>query len=445
MLDQKQKLIIENLISSSDLFIKCYSIIKPEYFHPDFRIAVSFILDYYDKYSAIPDEKTIYAESDLKLEKHKISKDAINYTSDEIEKHCQIEAMSAAVLSAAALITQGKKDQVLKLIEEAELVGLKRDIGLDYFLDPEERLNRLATEEDYQSTGLDGLDKLLGGGLVRKQMSVLSGNAGTGKSISLSNISLNLLEDKLNVLYITLELSESLVSLRYDGLITNFDQTGWQDRIKETAIILNEKNDKLGTLVIKYMESGTPTKVFKSYLKEFELEYGFLPDVLVVDYLDIMGANSGISSEKVFEKDKQVSEELRNLANQYNFYLLTASQQNRSAVGLVDIDQSHIAGGISKANTADFWFSIILTDQMKLEGIIIYKCLKSRSSDGVGKSNAQSWNNRSLKIGNLNNDGDSEIKKRVLAEKQDKIILDDINTDVKSLGLDSNLADIINL
>ena len=157
-------------------------------------------------------------------------------------------------------------------------------------------------------------------------------------------------------------------------------------------------------MFIKYMESGTNSNSVKSYLKEFELQHGKLPDVLMLDYLDIAGANNGISGDNVSLKDKNVSEEFRNLANEYDMYFLTASQQNRSAIGIIEPDQSHIAGGLTKANTADFWFSIIASDQMKADGVIKYQCIKARSSDGVGKGAILKWTPGSSRIKNMDDD-----------------------------------------
>ena len=46
---QKQKLLMEYLISSSDTFALCQNIINPTYFDPELRNAVAFIKDNYEK------------------------------------------------------------------------------------------------------------------------------------------------------------------------------------------------------------------------------------------------------------------------------------------------------------------------------------------------------------------------------------------------------------
>ena len=75
---------------------------------------------------------------------------------------------------------------------------------------------------------------------------------------------------------------------------------------------------------------------------------------------------------------------MRNLSKELNVLLVTASQLNRSAVEEIEFDHSHIAGGISKINTADNVFGIFTSRAMKERGRYQLQCMKSRSSTGVG-------------------------------------------------------------
>jgi hypothetical protein len=65
--------------------------------------------------------------------------------------------------------------------------------------------------------------------------------------------------------------------------------------------------------------------------------------------------------------------------------MVTASQLNRSAVDEIEFDHSHIAGGISKINTADNVFGIFTSRSMRERGKYQIQCMKSRSSTGVGQ------------------------------------------------------------
>ena len=62
-------------------------------------------------------------------------------------------------------------------------------------------------------------------------------------------------------------------------------------------------------------------------------------DYICVDYLDLLTpASAKVSPNDQFIKDKYVSEELRNLAKEMDFVMVTASQLNRAAVEEIEFD-----------------------------------------------------------------------------------------------------------
>ena len=131
-------------------------------------------------------------------------------------------------------------------------------------------------------------------------------------------------------------------------------------------------------------------------------------DALCVDYLDLMmPINAKISPENLFIKDKYVSEELRNLARERDIFLATASQLGRSAVEEIEYDHSHIAGGISKINTADNVIGIFTSNAMRERGRYQVQFMKTRSSSGVGSKVDLKFNVDTLRIEDLE-DGDED-------------------------------------
>jgi hypothetical protein len=105
-----------------------------------------------------------------------------------------------------------------------------------------------------------------------------------------------------------------------------------------------------------------------------------------------------VSPSDLFIKDKYVSEELRNLAKELNVLLVTASQLNRSAVEEIEFDHSHIAGGISKINTADNVFGIFTSRSMRERGLYQIQLMKTRSSSGVGQKIELAFDVETLRI-----------------------------------------------
>jgi hypothetical protein len=123
-----------------------------------------------------------------------------------------------------------------------------------------------------------------------------------------------------------------------------------------------------------------------------------------------MPVTAKVSPNDLFIKDKYVSEELRNLAKELNVIFVTASQLNRSAVEEIEFDHSHIAGGISKINTADNVFGIFTSRSMKDQGRYQIQLMKTRSSSGVGQKIELAFDRETLRI---TDDGEQN--------KQDKV------------------------
>ena len=122
-------------------------------------------------------------------------------------------------------------------------------------------------------------------------------------------------------------------------------------------------------------------------------------DFIMVDYLDlVMPVSAKVSPNDLFVKDKYVSEELRNLAKEFNILMITASQLNRAAVEEIEFDHSHIAGGLSKINTADNVFGIFTSRAMRERGRYQIQLMKTRSSSGVGMKVDLDFNLDSLRI-----------------------------------------------
>ena len=144
----------------------------------------------------------------------------------------------------------------------------------------------------------------------------------------------------------------------------------------------------------------------RAYLKELEINKGYKIDFLCVDYLDfIMPVSAKVSPNDLFVKDKYVSEELRNLAKELDIVFVTASQLNRSAVEEVEFDHSHIAGGLSKINTADNVFGIFTSRAMRERGRYQIQLMKTRSSSGVGTKVDLEFNVSSLRIMDIGEEG----------------------------------------
>ena len=389
-----QKVLIQFMLTDNSAYVRCQNIVKPEYWNERLRPAVRYIKKFTEEYRALPTPEQVQAETNIDVPLiPNIKENHVAWFLDEISGFCRHKAMEALVYEGPSLIATGDYAELERRSKENMLISLQTELGTDYFANPLERLERMRDKTDTTSSGWRDIDSKLYGGLNRGEITFFCGGPGTGKSLFLQNLALNWVEMGLSVIYITMELSEELVGLRYDAMITETPTKMIFKDINDVAMRLGMmrkaggKTHKWGKLQIKKLPmAGTTANDIRAYLQEFEIQTGAKPDAIVVDYLDLMHPNSGkINVSDQFIKDKFTSEELRALAVEWNILCATASQLNRASIQEQDFDASHIAGGISKINTADNVLAILTTAAMKDRGEYQIQFLKTRSSSGVGQ------------------------------------------------------------
>ena len=405
--DDLQKLFIEFMITDSELFVRTRNIISPTYFSKKYFDTVQMLIDHADKYKSLPTIDQIKAKCEIDFTPvPNLDEAQKDWFLDEFETFCRHKALEKAIIESADLLERSEYGTVEDKIKQAVRIGLTKDLGTDYFEDPRARLMKLKDSNGQVSTGWKSLDKKLYGGFNRGELNIFAGSSGAGKSLFLQNIAMNFLELGQNVIYFTFELSEELSAMRVDSMTTGVPTNEIFKKIDEVELAVKLKRQKQGgSFQIKYMPSGSNTNDIRSYVKEFTIQKGVAPDVVLVDYLDLMfPVNKKISPTDMFIKDKFVSEELRNFAVEQQIVLVTASQLNRGAIEEVEYDQSHIAGGISKINTADNLIGIFTSRAMRERGRYQIQLIKTRSSGGVGSKIDLAFDVDRLRITDLDED-----------------------------------------
>jgi replicative DNA helicase len=326
----------------------------------------------------------------------------------DFETFVRHKSLEKAILESADMLEKGEYGPVEDMIKKAVQIGLNKDMGTNYFADPRSRLMKIKDKNGQVSTGWKSVDDKLFGGMNRGELNIFAAASGGGKSLFLANLGCNWALAGLNVLYLTLELSEELVSMRVDSMLTDIPTREIFKQIDDVEMKVKVIGKKSGALQVKYLPSGKNVNDIRSYVKEFEIKTEKKLDVVLVDYLDLlMPISKKISAENLFIKDKYVSEELRNFAVERNVVLVTAAQLNRGAVEEVEFDHSHISGGLSKIQTADNVFGIFTSRAMRERGRYQIQLMKTRSSSGVGQKIDLEFDVNTLRIRDLDEDDDS--------------------------------------
>jgi KaiC/GvpD/RAD55 family RecA-like ATPase len=392
------------------------NIMNSENFDKSLRPVAEMFKEHTDKYKVLPDVTQIQAMTGIEIETiPELNEGHNDWFLDAFEAFTKRQELERAILKAADMLEKGDFAPVEKLIKDAVQISLQKDMGTDYFADPKARINKYFNAGGQVSTGWPQMDKILYGGMSRGELNIFAGGSGSGKSLVMMNLALNWLQVGMSGVYITLELSEELTSLRTDAMLTETGTKMIRKDIDTTDLKVRMVGKNSGKYRVKALPAQSNVNDIRSYLKEVQIQTGIKVDFVMVDYLDlVMPVSVKVNPNDQFIKDKYVAEELRNLAKEMGILLVTASQLNRSAVDEIEFDHSHIAGGISKINTADNVFGIFTSRSMRERGKYQIQCMKSRSSTGVGMKIDLDYDMETMRISDSDPDGyaDQQAKYR---------------------------------
>jgi len=401
-----QKVYLEMMLADAATFSRCQAIFDHSLFDRKLQNAADFINNYVKEHNVVPTETIVNAATGTNFKvPSDLREEHFDWLLNDFETFIRHKGLEKAILESADMLEKGEYGSVEEKIKKAVQIGLQKDMGTDYFLDPRARLLKIKDKNGQISTGWKAIDDKLFGGMNRGELNIFAGGSGAGKSLFLANLGLNWALQGLNVVYLSLELSEELVSMRMDAMLTGMPTKEVFKNIDDVEMKIKMIGKKSGQFQVKYMPSGKTVNDIRSYMKEYEIKMERKVDVLLVDYLDLlMPIGKKISAENLFVKDKYVSEELRNLAMEKQCICVTAAQLNRGAVEEVEFDHSHISGGLSKIQTADNVFGIFTSRAMRERGRYQIQLMKTRSSSGVGQKIDLEFNIDSLRITDLAED-----------------------------------------
>ena len=153
--------------------------------------------------------------------------------------------------------------------------------------------------------------------------------------------------------------------------------------IKFQQQVVRKSLEKItGKLLIKYFPTRSASvQTLNAHLKQVELS-GFKPNLVIVDYADIMRDISGV--KELRHQLGNIYEDLRGLAGEMEIPIWTASQANRSALDVDEIGAEYIAEAYSKVMTSDFVLSVSRKIEDKVGNTARFHVIKNRFGiDGI--------------------------------------------------------------
>ena len=401
-----EQLILENLIYDSEYASLIGVFLKVEYFKsgPE-RIIFNEIKEHLEEYNKAPGVSALSSiisdKDDLNENTYKNCLEVINnlgkvktddteWLIDETEKWAKDAAIYNGIVDSIAIL-EGKdkekpKDAIPDMLIDALAVSLDTSVGHNYIEDAPGRWDYYHQREQRYPFGIEMLDKITGGGISPKTLTVFLGGTGSGKTLVKTHLASQYIKQGFDVLYITLEMAQERIAERIDANLLDIDLDQIRHLPRES---FNSKIEKLmnstrnfGRLIIKeYPTSGAHVGNFRALLRELKIKKRFAPQIIILDYLNICSSNrvKWSSNMNTYVYIKSIAEEIRGFAVEANVPIITSSQLNRDGYSSSDPDMTNISESFGLPATADLMMAIVAKEDNG--GQLMFKQLKNRYSD----------------------------------------------------------------
>ncbi len=392
-----QRAILYLCKSSEDFLVQVVTMVKPEYFELGAHQKIyELTRNHWHEYKElITDSQLVEEFKAVKAEKETLGEfrseikfvNALDvqsfsdteYYINKVEDFAKKESMTQAVLESVEDINNGRLEIVVNRVRDALNVGRQVDLGSNYFEGLQSRYNEEDEGDCEFGTVFPTLDETLGGGGSTGEVYLVVAPPGVGKSVYLANQAVRSAKQGHNVLFISLEMDRKKVEKRVDSIMTRIPMAELKFRVPEIEDRLKKVKERypdMGEIKSRQFPTrGCSVAQLRAFITQVENYEGFKPDVIIVDYLDIM------SSDMLSKYDAQqdIVELLRGLAVEKDVHIWTATQTNREAKKVNVITDAELADCYGKIRVVDLAISLNQTEEEKANGLMRIFVMKSRN------------------------------------------------------------------
>lgn len=410
-----QKDILAMLLADRQFLMSTRGLVKSGYFtNKAHKEICKAVFNYWDKFKKQPTKTIILNEmaSKFKEDKDKFiylghlnslydtfqpGLEHRDYALENIVNFAKLQAVKEAWDKGLKEIeAHGPTDETFNRIKlfwkDAMSVELDQNPGLMYFSQLEQRYNQEdqgVDPQDLFTMGFPKLDNALTkGGGQRGEVAGVMALSGVGKSLFLTRMGVcNILKGK-KVLYISCEMREKDIADRFDAQFADHNiRTLYQHKDIVIPRIWSHVQDyKAGDqdrLVIKWFPSGTAdVNTIRGYHEKLKMQ-GFVPDMLIVDYIGEMRDYPGM---KTYESRELLVKELVGFCGEENMFGATAFQPNkagREAQQEHIIDDNNLADAFGQVRPLHMLWSLNQRDDEKAQGV--GRCFVIKHRNGVSR------------------------------------------------------------
>lgn len=305
----------------------------------------------------------------------------VEYVLSKLQAFLRQQSLKLAVKEAGECLLVGKVDEAENILSKNRHKQIKAfDTGTK-ITDFSRSLRFSAEQDNGINTGIVELDKL-GHVPNPKELYVIVGLPGKGKSWFLTTIGKHALLQRKKVLEVTLEMSEQKKAMRYFQAMFGIGKTKEKvnkvfatfqkdhygcvsqidfNTLKRDVLTVDDPDfdDKVKALmnrhtipemIIKEFPTATLTvEGLRAYMENLHSFHGFVPDILLIDYPDLMFVNN----DRLRTDTGAIYKDLRGIAMEWGIPVVAPSQANRSGEDVKILTRKHLAEDFSKVQTAD--------------------------------------------------------------------------------------------
>lgn len=425
-------------------------IIKTTYFSSEITAnLVQLCYNFYDQFKVAPGahfkDEVLRFLADIDPEKQQlylayfekvfsIEKPNVPYIIASINKFVQARELEKGTIQVVQLAKEGKFLEARVVMQAMLRAGIhKEEVGLKYFesglptyLQPQR------SNEKLMGTGLEPVDRLFPRGLCRTDFVCILGGYKGKKSWACVHLGCVALKAGLRVVHITHELSLEDTEKRYDMMLGGLAQS--TENLTESVTIEDVDDSGVtvsvgvfdiptvadvvevqtvrktvrrfgGSLIIRKYPMGTCTidelDRYLNYLETFE---GFIPDVIINDYIEKM--KLPVRDRCDFINDMYIQS--KRIADERKILMITVSQVRREALRKTKLDQKDFAEDIRKLGNTDVVYAISQTESDSQKGRMLWWVMANRHGPmdygayfsqnlGIGQFCIKSWPYHSVK------------------------------------------------
>lgn len=247
------------------------------------------------------------------------------------------------IISAFESLEKGDVEEALSRLKQGSLELRRTDDStrvVSLWEETADWVQEVCNRRDYPEkyagipTGFKRFDDMTGG-LFPKELTVVFGLSGKGKSTLMKQIGVNARRAGYNVLHCGNEEDEFQMRTKYTAVETGTKYSHWKrgqfdevDMKVYENYLEEQKSNGSGELFIYDFPQQTDATMIERQLMELKLQ-GVKIDLVIVDYLDLMSSIKKAYNEN--DEGGRVTGDLKQLAKNFDVPVLVATQANTTA------------------------------------------------------------------------------------------------------------------